>query len=107
MTPTLVYSSGASVAPLELASSHLLGKAKVEHFDAALIGHHDVGGLQVAMDDALVMGGGQRLGDRAGDFQDAIDGETAFRNELIERLALDQFHREEVDAIGFLNRVDE
>ena len=58
------------------------------------------------MDDALLMGGGQRFGDRGDEVQDSIDGETTVRNQPTERLALDELHREEVDAVGFLKRMD-
>ena len=41
----------------------------------------------------------------AATIQDSIDGETALRNQLIERSALDEFHREEVDTADFFERV--
>ena len=41
-----------------------------------------------------------------GDLEDALDRQAAFGDQPIERLPLDQLHREEVDAVGFFDRVD-
>ena len=41
-----------------------------------------------------------------GDLEDPLDRQPALGNERVERLALDQLHREEVDAVRFLDRVD-
>ena len=46
-----------------------LGEAEVEHLDGAVVADLDVGGLEVAMDDALLVRGLERLGDLAGDGQ--------------------------------------
>ena len=81
-------------------------EAEVEHLDAAVGGDHDVGRLEIAVDDALVVRGGQCVGDRERDRHQAFTGQTAVGNQSIERLTLDQLHREEVDAVRFLDRID-
>jgi hypothetical protein len=58
------------------------------------------------MHDAFLMGGYQRLGQRSADLDDSLDWESAFRNELVKRLPLDQLHGEEVRAVHFLHRKD-
>ena len=88
------------VGPRSASSS----KAEVEDLRATVVGHHDVGGLQVAMDDPLVVRRGEGLGERAGDLEDALDGEPALRDEPIERRAVDKLHGEEVNAVSFLDR---
>ena len=50
-------------------AANCLGEAKVEHLDDALGRDLDVGGLQIAMDDALFVRGFERLGDLARDGQ--------------------------------------
>jgi len=51
-------------------------------------------------------GGGQGVRERHGDPEKLLDGEPALGDELIERLALDEPHREEVDAVRLLDGVD-
>ena len=41
-----------------------------------------------------------------GDVEDPLDGQAALGNDAVERLALDELHRQEVDAVGFLDRED-
>src|SRR6266852_9479765 len=48
---------------------------------------------------------GQRLGQRAGNLDDAFDWQAIRRDQPIQRLPLDQFHGEKVDAVGFFHRV--
>ena len=58
------------------------------------------------MHDALVVRGGERVGQRVGDVEDPLDRQAALGNGAVEGLALDELHREEVDALGFFNRED-
>ena len=44
-----------------------LGQPEVQYFDAAGCGEHNVRGLDVAMDDAVAVGFGQRVDDLGGD----------------------------------------
>src|ERR1039458_830740 len=50
--------------------------------------------------------GRERVAERAGNLDDLLDREPAGGNEAVEWLALDQLHGQEVDAVGFLHRVD-
>ena len=86
-----------------LRRPRIFGQAEVENFHAAVIRDHHVGGLQVAMHNSLLMRGGQRSGERGADFEDAFDGEPAFGDQPVERLAGDEFHGEEMHVIGLLD----
>ena len=57
------------------------------------------------MHDAFLVRRSQRLGQRAGNLDDAFDGQAIRRDQLIQRLSLDQFHGEKVDAAGFFHRI--
>ena len=83
-----------------------LREPEVEHLEPALARHHDVAGLQVAVDNALVVRGRERVGERDREVQQPGERQSARRHERGERLALDQLHGEEADAAGFLDRVE-
>ena len=67
-----------------------LGEAEVENLDAAVAGDEEVLGLQVAVDDALLV----RRGQAAGDLDRVVDrlarGQRAARERVAQRLALEQ-----------------
>jgi hypothetical protein len=48
--------------------TNVFGEPKIQHLDVLITGHQDVCGLQIAVYEALVMGGGDRLGQRRCDF---------------------------------------
>ena len=48
---------------VDVLALELAGEAKVEDLDEAAVGEHDVGGLEVAMEDAQVVRGGETVGD--------------------------------------------
>ena len=58
------------------------------------------------MDDALGVCGRERVGQRVGDVEHPLDRQAALGNGDVERLALDELHGEEVDALGFFDRED-
>ena len=77
------------------------------------VGHHrpavveqDVFRLDVAVDDALVVGGGEGLGQGGPDRQQPLDRHPSVGDELVEGLTFDELHGQEVDAGAFFNRVD-
>ena len=78
-----------------------LGESEVEHLHVAIGGHHHVRGFQIAMNDSGRMGGGERRGDLRAAAHHFGSGQSIGRNALFERLAGDQLHDQEVDAIGF------
>ena len=83
-----------------------LGEAEIEHLHSAVLGHHDVGGLEVAVDDALLVGRRQGFGHRDGELEDLLGGHADGGDQLVQGLALDQFHDQEVGAGFFFDRVD-
>ena len=82
------------------------GKAEVEHLDGAVGTELDVGRLQVAVDDALLVGCVKRIGDLPGDGQHVGNRNRALRNPLGEREPLDQFHDERGGACASLEAVN-
>ena len=58
-------SSRVAVEALE-RRRHQLREAEIEHFDDARVGDHHVARLEIAVDDAGRVGGGQRIGDLDG-----------------------------------------
>ena len=82
------------------------GEAEVEHLDAAVGGNHHVGRLEIAMRDLLLVRRGERIGQRHGELEEARQRQPARRDQRVERLPLDELHRQEADAVGFLSGVD-
>ena len=82
-----------------------LGEAEVEHFDATVCGERDVGRLEIAMDDPLVVRRHQCVGNLSGDRQRFIDRNGAFGNALSQRLPFDELHHEELRAGCLLEAV--
>ena len=93
--------------PAPVAVVHRLAEAEVEHLDLAVSGHHHVGGLQVAMDDAFLVGRGDRVRDLAGD-GDRVVGRhrPRFLEHHVERLAVHEFEDEVRLRIGGFEAMD-
>ena len=58
------------------------------------------------MDDALLVRRFQRVSDLLPDGERLVDRDRPARNAFCEVLALNQFHHERADAIGFFETVD-
>ena len=56
-----------------IGRANIFCQPKVEHLDAPFIRDHDIGGLQVAMHDALVMRRRQRVAQRTGNLDDLLE----------------------------------
>ncbi len=82
-----------------------LRQTEVEKLGSGL-GEHDVARLQVAVQDAMAMGLGQRVGDVDGVAQGLREGKRARREPLREALALQVLHDQEVDAILLANVIE-
>ena len=85
-----------------VARIHLgeLGEAEVEDLDPPVLGHEEVGGLEVAVDDAPLVGGGEA----AGDLLRVIDGLAGRQGpggeDLAERAALEELGDEVRSAVA-------
>jgi hypothetical protein len=67
-------------------------QAEVEDLHAPVGSDEDVLGLQVAMDDALVVSSGEAIGDRSADLQCLSGWQGAAGEPLAQRLAFEQLH---------------
>lgn len=72
----------------------------------AVIAEHDVARFQIPVDDAAFVCGGQSIDQRHTDLEKLTKRHAAARNQLGERPAAHELHRDEGQAIGFLERVD-
>jgi hypothetical protein len=82
------------------------GQAEVEQLDAAVGAEADVAGLEVAVQDAFLVGRFERPGDLTCDRQRLARREGSAAQPVREALALDQFHDEDRHAaVGVLETV--
>jgi hypothetical protein len=91
---------GRRVGHLWRGRRQLSCQAEVEQFDPGFREHH-VARLQVAMDDSLTMCALERLGDLNSAGECLIERNLLTREPGGERLALDEFHDEEVGVARF------
>ena len=81
-------------------------KTEIENLYNAIGSNFHIRGLQIAMDDALLMRGFERLGNLLGDGQRLVDGNGSSRDALGEIVTLDEFHDERSHAAGFFQAMD-
>ena len=86
------------VASAALAGRRTLGfrQAEVEHLDGAVGADLDVARLEIAMDDALLVRGVERVGDLPRDAERLVERSAALPDPLGQRRPLDQLHDEVV-----------
>ena len=94
----IVGDTVTSAWPAAASGSRELREAEVEHLHDAVRRDLDVRGLQIAMDDALLMRGFERLADLARDRQRFLERNRTTRDPIGERVALDQFEDERVTS---------
>ena len=85
---------------------HGFREAEVEHLDGAVAAHLDVRGLQIAVDDPLLVRGFERVRDLPGDGQGFVERHGAARDTLRQIVTVDEFHHESRHAPAFLETVD-
>src|SRR6266404_9961752 len=90
----------------EVRVARQLGEAKVEHLQLTPLREINVGWLDIAVNDALRMGGIQRIRELNADVEELIDGHWAGLQTDLEALALQQLHCDKGLAFGVFDRVD-
>jgi hypothetical protein len=83
-----------------------LRQSKIEHLHGAVVAQLDVRGLEIAMDDALLVSRLQRLGDLTGDRKRLIERHGRASDVLGQRLPVNELHDQRRDAVRFLQSVD-
>jgi hypothetical protein len=90
----------------EFALAIKSGKTKVQNLHLAGRSDHDIGRLDVAVDDAAVMCMGERGGDLRSVACHQLWTQASQRDQRIERPTLDELHHDEMVAGGFSHFVD-
>ena len=85
---------------------HRLRQAEVEHLDSAVGPQLDVRGLQVAVDDSLLVRGFERLGDLTADGDRLVQRDRALRDAVGERGAFDELEDERGAAVALFHTID-
>ena len=85
---------------------HRLGQPEVEDLDLAVTGSLDVLGLEIAMDDALVVGLFERLRDLQRGREALGERERTRREAVGQRRTVDELHHQGVRLTGGLEAVD-
>ena len=73
-----------------------LGQAEIEQFHTAIVGYHDVGRLQIAVNDTGGVRAREGVGDLDSILQCIFETKSIFADALAERLAWRQLHGDEV-----------
>src|SRR5690348_12464712 len=81
-------------------------ESEVEHLYLARRRDHHVARLDIAMNDAAAMRGGECFSDLQTDQQRGLEFEWTARDELAHVLAFDELHRDEVNAVNFIEIED-
>jgi len=72
----------------------------------AAFGDEDVGGLDVAMNDALGVSGFESVGNFDGVIQNLAGKQRLFVDEMFESVAIEKLHGDEGTALVFANFID-
>jgi len=81
-------------------------QTEVEDFRVTIRGDNDVLRLDVAVDDAHLVRGGDRRGDLRSIVQNVVDGHRAASDSVAERLAFDELHGDEAKVVVRSDLVD-
>ena len=85
--------------------SHL-GEAEIEHFHAIARPDEDVGGFDVAVDDARAMRGVQRVGDLGAHVEGGVQAQRTGGEPILQRRALQILHDDERPPVLLADVVD-
>ena len=83
-----------------------LGEAEIQYLHAAFVGDHDVGGLQVTMGDTPLVCGADGVGQRDAHLQQLVERHALPADDLGQRLADHQLHRQEGHAVLLVDGID-
>jgi hypothetical protein len=81
-------------------------EAEIENFGVAALGDKDIRGLDVAMDDAVGMGGVERVGDFDTDAEEHFEIERTAGDVMLQRFAVEKFHDDVGVGVFFAEIVD-
>ncbi len=97
----------APVAPVAPSTCRTqLRQPKVQDLDLAVAGQRDVRGLQIAVNDPLLVGSLERLRDLSGNVERFVDRDRATREAFVQALAVHELEHEKLVAIRFVQSVD-
>ncbi len=83
-----------------------LGETEVENLSVTAARDENVGGLDVAVNDVLGMGGVERVGDVSGEREEGVELQGHVCQYVFERLAVEEFHGDERMALVFANLIN-
>ena len=83
-----------------------LRETEIENLGEAVVRHHQVLGLEIAMHDARIMCFRKTVGDRRRDLQRASRRQRSSLQDFSERLALDELHADEGPRLGLTKVVN-
>src|SRR5579859_2443412 len=91
---------------LGVVAGNEFGEAEIENLCLTAIRDENVGGLDVAMNDAFLVGGVESVRELNADFDCGFDGLWAAANDQVERFSFQKFESEKSAAVVFLDGVD-
>ncbi len=86
-------------AVADFVRRHAFGEAEVGEFDVVFAGDENIGGLDVAVHDAILVRGGEGVGDLHRVAERGFDGQRLRAHAGFQRFAVDQLHGDEGAAI--------
>src|SRR5579863_2393136 len=82
------------------------GETEIENFGVAAPGDENVGGLDIAVDDAFRVCGIESFSDLQGDVEEALEFDRLASDDVLESGAIEKFHGDEGAAIFFADVVN-